>query len=165
MISASTDELLEYLADVVASMERYGATVLLGDGDENIAWQQDDDGSLVMDLVGRLPHDGQAKAVDLGLQERWARVERDSWQLIEYGYELLHRELNYRRALHFHDSSYFVRSYGVATHEHCESPLGHEVCGRYAGEPVRGALDGFLRLYDVWLSGRRPDCSALRCLK
>jgi hypothetical protein len=64
-----------------------------------------------------------------------------------------------------HDVNAFVRTCGVATHEHCEATMGNPACGHYlANPPCRGALDGFDRLYGVWLSGTKPDCSQLRCL-
>ena len=84
--------------------------------------------------------------------------------LVEYGYELRHLELDYRRALHRHDVEYFVRTFDVATHEHREAAMGVAACGHYAGEPVSGAIDGFRRLYNAWLSNAIPDCSQLRCL-
>ena len=162
MIAASTGELLGYLADVIAEAERYGATILPPhDGDE-VAWARDGD-DLVMDVASRLPVERGSAPVDLVLQERW-RPHGRAWFMAEYGYELRHHQLDYRRALHRHDEEYFVRTHGVATHEHCESTMGHETCGHYAGEPVRGALDGLMRLYNVWLTGRKPDCSMLRCL-
>jgi hypothetical protein len=152
VITASTGELLGYLADVIAEAERYGATVLPPDDGDEVVWANDGDG-LVMDVA----------PVDLVLQERWRPHGRD-WLMAEYGYELRHHQLGFRRALHRHDEEYFVRTHGVATHEHCESTMGHETCGHYAGEPMRGALDGLMRLYSVWLTGRKPDCSTPRCL-
>jgi hypothetical protein len=66
-----------------------------------------------------------------------------------------------RRALHRHDDEYFVRIHDVATHEHCESTMGHIACAHYSGLPVSGAIDGFRRPYNVWLSNGKPDCSQL----
>jgi hypothetical protein len=163
MIAATTDELLAYLADLIEIAERFGATVLPPDDAEDVAWEQDGD-DLVLDLATRLPAPRRSRHVDLVLQERWSPTARDEWVLVEYGYELRHHELDYRRALHRHDVGYFVRAHDVATHEHCEATMGHAVCGRYAGEPVNGAIDGFRRLYSVWLSNTKPDCSRLRCL-
>lgn len=48
--------------------------------------------------------------------------------------------------------------------EHCETTLGYAVCGHYAGEPAADAIDGFRRLYGIWLANAKPDCSQLRCL-
>ena len=57
-----------------------------------------------------------------------------------------------------------MRTYDVATHEHCETTTGHVVCSHYTGEPVNGAIDGFNRLLDVWLEASKPDSFHLRCL-
>ncbi len=167
MIAASTDELLTYLADLIETAERSGATVLPPDDADDVAWEQDRD-DLVLDLATRLPAHRRSRDVDLVLQERWSpstRDPRDAWVLVEYSYELHHHELDYRRALHRHDVAHFVRTHDVATHEHCEATMGHVVCGRYSGEPVSGAIDGFRRLYNVWLSNTKPDCSQLHCLE
>jgi hypothetical protein len=166
MIAASTDELLTYLADLIETAERFGATVLPPGDADDVAWEQDGD-DLVLDLATRLPAHRRSRDVDLVLQERWSprtRDARDAWVLVEYGYELHHHELDYRRALHRHDVEYFVRTYDVATHEHCEATMGHVVCGHYSGQPVSGAIDGFRRLYNVWLSNTKPDCPQLHCL-
>jgi hypothetical protein len=163
MITASTSELLEYLAHVIVEMERYGATILPADGGDELDWLRRGD-DLMMDVTVWLPADRRSRPADLVLRERWRSHGRDEWQMVEYGYELRDQGLGYRRALHRHDDEYFVRSYGVATHEHCESTMGYETCGHYQGEPASGALDGFLRLYGVWLTGQKPDCSTLQCL-
>lgn len=163
MIAASTDELLTYLADLIETAERFGATVLPPGDADDVAWAQDGE-DLVLDLATRLPAHRRSRDVDLVLQERWSPGTRDQWVLVEYGYELRHHELDYRRALHRHDVEHFVRTHDVATHEHCEAAMGHAVCGHYSGEPVSGAIDGFRRLYNVWLSNTKPDCSQLHCL-
>ena len=163
MIEATTDELLEYLVQVVERAERYGASVESPD-EEVVAWGRDG-GDLIMDLLVYPPVSRTSKPVEIGLQERWRALGRERWELAEYGYELRDHELDYRRAFHRHDVEDFVHSFGIATHEHCEATMGHPACGHYAGEPCRGALDGLERLYVVWTEGRRPDCSRLRCLE
>lgn len=163
MIVATTDELLEYVADVIERAERFGAIVLPSNDHDEVAWEQDGD-DLLMHLEIRPPLDRRSRPVDLVLQERWVSVAHDRWELVAYGYELRHHELDYRRALHRHDVEYFVRTYSIATHEHCEAPIGSVPCAHYSGDPVRGALDGLNRLYDLWLTGSTPDCSLLRCL-
>jgi len=164
VIVATTDDLLGYLADVVERAERYAATILPPADADAIAWRRQGE-TLAMDLEMRLPADPHSRPVELVLRERWRSSGRDRWDLAEYAYELHHHELDYRRALHRHDEAYFIRTFGVVTHEHCESPMGHPTCGHHAGDPVPEAMTGFLRLYDIWLTGRRPDCSALRCLE
>ena len=42
--------------------------------------------------------------------------------------------------------------------------MGRAACDHYAGDPVAGAIEGFQRLYAIWLTGEPPDCSTLRCL-
>ena len=163
MIAASTDQLLTYLADLIETAERFGATVLPPHDADDVAWEQDG-GDLVLDLATRLPAGSRSRHVELVLQERWSPSPRGDWALEEYAYELRHHELDYRRALHRHDVESFVRTHDVATHEHCESTMGHVACAHYSGEPVSGAIDGFRRLYNVWLSNGKPDCSQLHCL-
>lgn len=163
MIAASTDELLAYLADLMEIAERYGATILPPNDGEEVSWGLDG-ADLVTEIEMHLPAARRSRPPDLVIAERWRSAGRERWELAEYGYELRHHELGYRRALHRHAVDYFVRTYGVASHEHCEHPLGHEAYGHYAGEAPRGAIDGFFRLYDLWLAGERPDCSGLRCL-
>jgi hypothetical protein len=162
LITASTDELLWYLADLIWTMERYGAVLISPDDPAEVAWIRDGD-VLTLDLDARLPAARYAAPTELRLQERW-HGDGDQWLLAEYGYELCHRGLDYRRALHRHDVDRFVRAHGVASHEHCESTMGVEACRHCAAEPVDGARQGFFRLYGLWLDNVKPDCSVLRCL-
>ena len=164
MTLASTDDLLAYLADLVEELERYAVTLLPPDDSDEIALGQDPSGGLVIDLEGRLPVARRSRDVDLELFERWQPVGPAQWACVEYTYEIRHHELGYRRALHRHDEDYFVRMYGVATHEHCEAMMGVEACGHYDGQPVADAFDGFRRLYSTWLVDQKPDCLALICL-
>lgn len=163
MIAATTENLLSYLADVIDVVEKYGATVLAPNDGDHVHWIADDT-DLIMDVEARLPTSRRSRDVNLVLQERWSPQASDRWILAEYGYELRHHELDYRRALHRHDADDFVRAYDVVTHEHCETTMGHTVCGHYGGEPASDAIDGFLRLYGMWLANVKPDCSALSCL-
>ncbi len=163
MIEASTDELLDYLADVIERAERFGATVMPPHDAETVAWQRDDD-ELAMDLAIHPPVGTRSRLVEITLRERWRAIAGGQWELAEYAYELRDHELDYRRALHRHDVDHFVRACGVATHEHCEAAMGHPLCGHSEANPCRGALDGFEQLYGVWLTGTKPDCSQLRCL-
>ncbi len=164
MIEESTDELLDYLADVIERAERFGATVMPPHDAETVAWEHDDD-ELAMDLAIHPPVATRSRLVEITLRERWRAIAGGRWELADYAYELRDDELDYRRALHRHDVDHLVRACGVATHEHCEATMGHPMCGHYEANPCRGALDGFERLYGVWLTGTKPDCSQLRCLR
>ena len=164
MTLASRNDLLVYLADLVEELERYAVTLLPpGDRDE-IRLGRERDGSLVIDLEGRFPTSRQSRGADLELFERWQLIDRDQWACVEYKYELRNHDIGYRRALHRHDESQFVRMYGVATHEHCEATIGVEACGHYYGQPIADAFDAFFRLFDTWLTDQKPDCLALNCL-
>jgi len=161
---ASKEDLLVYLADVVEELERFAVTLLPPDDGDDIVLGRESDGSLVVDLGGRLPGPPRSGGVDLELFERWRPTGSDQWACVEYRYELRHHLLGYRRALHRHDEAHFVRGYGVATHEHCESTIGVAACGHYYGLPVADAFDAFRRLYALWLTDEAPDCLALTCL-
>jgi hypothetical protein len=163
VIAASTDDLIMYIADLVETVERFGAVALPpSDGDEIVLEQDGSD--LIFELATRLPVDRRSRDVDLVFAERWRPAGRETWELVEYAYELRHHELGYRRALHRHDEEQFVKHFDVATHEHCEKALGYPVCGHYFGEPVAGAIHGFHRLYGIWLTNQKPACSDLHCL-
>ena len=164
MTLASTNELLVYLADLVEELERYAVSLLPPTDSDEITLGQESDGSLVIDLEGRLPVSRPSRGVDLELFERWQPTGLDQWACVEYGYELRHHEIGYRRAFHRHDEDFFVRMHGVATHEHCEATMGVEMCRHYYGQPVADAFDGFRRLYATWLTDQKPDCLALICL-
>lgn len=164
MSQASRDELLTYFADLVQHLERFAVTLLPPLDRDDISLGQEPDGSLVIDLSARLPVARRSKHVDLTIFERWRPLRRGEWVLDEYSYELRNHGVDYRRALHRHDVEAFVRAYGNATHEHCEATMGVVDCRHYAGVQVADAFDAFERLYGVWLTGDRPDCSALTCL-
>jgi hypothetical protein len=118
----------------------------------------------VIDLEGRLPTPPRTRPAELDVFERWRPVAGEGLVRVEYSFELRHRTLDYRRALHHHDERFFVRHHRVATHEHCEATMGVVACGHSFGFPVRNAIDGMTRLYDTWLSETKPACSELRCL-
>jgi hypothetical protein len=163
LIAATTDELLIYLADLIETVKRFGAVVLPpNEGDEVIL--ELDAHDLTFELATRLPADRRSRHIDLVFAERWRPTGRETWERVEYAYELRHHELGYRRAFHRHDEALFVKHFDIATHEHCETTLGHPVCGHYYGEPVAGAIDAFHDLYGLWLSNQIPQCSDLHCL-
>ena len=86
-----------------------------------------------------------------------------SWQQVAYRYELLDREMDGRRAFHFHDSEVFLRRFLVLVHEHCERPIGTSHCDHYAGLPMRDSREGIQRILAAWTDGF--DCHALTCLE
>lgn len=164
MIAANRDALLVYVADLVERLDSFAMTLLPPDDADTVTLGLESDGSLVVDLQWRFPSAPRAQDTDLEIFERWAPAGTRRWVRSEYRYELRHHELQYRRAYHRHHEAFFVAAHDVVTHEHCESTLGVATCDHYAGDPVRDALDGAERLYGLWLTGARPDCSTLRCL-
>lgn len=154
--------LAAYLSAAVEWGERHAITFV--GIDDGLFLGREPDGALVIDLEGRLPAAPRTRPAELEIFERWRATPGEGLVRVEYAFELRHRTLDYRRALHHHDESTFVRHHMVATHEHCEATMGHAVCGHYFGFPVQGAIDGMSRLYDLWQSGAKPDCSGLRCL-
>lgn len=165
MTPASAGHLRTYLADLVETLERFALTLLPPNDAEEIALGTEPDGALVIDLEARFPSSRHSRDADLQLFERWRRFDRSGLVCVDYMYELRQGELDYRRALHRHDEEWFVRRFGVATHEHCEAPMGTTKCDHFAGPPVRDAFDAFTRLCDLWLVDHQPDCSALTCLE
>ncbi|MEO5703791.1 MAG: hypothetical protein ABIZ52_07830 [Candidatus Limnocylindrales bacterium] len=161
---ASADELLTHLADLVEEIERLAVAVLPPNDEDQIALGREPDGSLVIDLECVPPTSRRKAAVDMEIFERWRPAGHDQYERSDYRFELRHRELDYRRAFHRHGEGHFLAAYDVATHEHCEVTMGHVVCRHYGGDPIVDAHDGFARVYDAWLSNRKPDCSALSCL-
>ena len=164
MTLAAADDVIGYLADLVERLDRFALTLLPPNAGEHVALGQEVDGSLVIDLETRLPVGRRSSGVELDLFERWAPAGRETFERTAYRYELRHHDIGYRRAYHRHDVDHFVRAFDVATHEHCEAPIGGSTCSHYQGPPVVDAFDGFNRLYDLWLTDAAPDCTALRCL-
>jgi hypothetical protein len=156
------DDLADYLVRFVEWAERLAIIFI---DDDPLVLGQEGDGALVIDLGARLPARPRAQPAEMEVFERWRPLARQGLVRVEYMFELRHHEMSYRRALHHHDEEHFVRRCGVVTHEHCEATMGVEACGHYFGYPVRDAFDAVTRLYDVWMSGAKPDCSALRCLE
>jgi hypothetical protein len=161
---ATADALLTYLADLVESIERLAVTVLPPNDAAEIALGRESDGSLLIDLDCRPPQVPGPADAQIEIVERWRRTRVDRYERADYKFEIRHRALQYRRAFHRHDAERFLRAHNVATHEHCEVTLGNPVCDHFAGDPVVDAMDGFQRLYALWLTGEKPDCAALSCL-
>ena len=161
---ATQDILLTYLADLVEDIERFAVSVLPAKASDEIALGREQDGALVIDLECRPPVSPGSLEVHIDIFERWRPTGLDRYERVAYRFELRHYDLRYRRAFHRHDVEHFLRAFDVATHEHCEATIGQPVCDHYFGEPIRDARDGFMRLYALWLSDEKPDCSLLPCL-
>jgi hypothetical protein len=161
---ATEDALLTYFADLVETIERFAVTVLPPNDADEISLGREDDGALVVDLECRPPVSRRSANVRINIFERWRPGLRDRYERVDYKFEILHDERQYRRAFHRHDAEQFLHAFDVATHEDCEATLGVAVCNHYFGEPVVDAEDGFMRLYELWLSDEKPDCSGLPCL-
>lgn len=161
---ATEDALLTYVADLVEEIERFAVTVLPPNDSDEISLGRDDDGTLVIDLECRPPLARRSADVLMQLFERWRPTGRDRYERVDYKFEIQHHQLQYRRAFHRHHVEHFLRAFDVATHEHCESSIGLAACDHYLGVPVVDAQEGFMRLYEQWLSDEKPDCSALHCL-
>ena len=161
---ATGDALLTYVADLVWEIERFAVTVLPPNDSDEITLGREDDGALVIDLECRPPRSRRSADVHLGIFERWCPTGVDRYERVDYRFEIRHDELQYRRAFHRHHVERFLRAFDVATHEHCEATIGVVTCDHYFGEPVARASEGFMRLYELWLSDEKPDCSVLPCL-
>jgi hypothetical protein len=158
------DALLTYLADLVEEIERFAISVLPPNDSDEISLGREDDGALVIDLECRPPQSPRSADVLMEVFERWRPTGIDRYERVDYKFEIRHHDLRYRRAFHRHDAEHFLRAYDVATHEHCEATIGVVMCGHYFDAPVIEAKQGFMRLFELWLSDEIPDCSALRCL-
>ncbi len=116
-------------------------------------------------IRGDLPGSGIPRSSELHLREHWVRPFRDQpWRLVRYAYELLDHERDVGFALHLHDQDWFVDTYRVVVHEHCESPIGSVRCPRYAGDPVVDGYHAVDRLLEVWTRDAPLNCAALVCL-
>ena len=89
----------------------------------------------------------------------------DPWHLVEYTYELIDHERDSRRALHLHNADWFVQTYRVVVHEHCERPIGTTHCDHFAGTPVRDGYEALDRLMETWTHDDPVDCTSYACLE
>lgn len=116
-------------------------------------------------IAADLPGSGTPRSSELRFTERWTRAYLDQpWQLSQYAYELLDYERDTRVALHLHDAAWFIDTYRVVVHEHCERPIGHPTCRHYAGIPVSDSIDAVDRMLEIWTRDPPPDCGASVCL-
>lgn len=160
---ATEDGLLTYFADLIEEIERLAVTVLPPNHADVVSIGREKD-ALVIDLECRPPLSRRSTDVLIAIFERWRQTGSDHYERLDYKFEIRHNELQYRRAFHRHDAEHFLRTSDVATHEHCEGTMGYVTCDHYFGEPVGDAQEGFMRLYALWLSDEKPDCSKMRCL-
>jgi hypothetical protein len=160
----SSDDIGDYLARVAMLLERNGVVLRLTEGADLELDEHDVTGDLSFELLGDLPDARTASRSELVVRERFARLGPDDYVRAAYAYELRDRAREFRRAFHLHDPEWFQREFLVVVHEHCESPIGHELCGHYEGSPIKDAYAGVMTLMDVW-SADPPDCSRLRCLR
>jgi hypothetical protein len=160
---ATGDGLLTYFADLIETIERFAVTVLPPNDADDVSIGREN-GALLIDLECRPPLPRRSADVLIVVFERWLQVGPDRYERLDYKFEIRHDELQYRRAFHRHDAEHFLGAYDVATHEHCEATMGYSACDHYFGEPIRHAAEGFMRLYELWLTDEKPDCSKLPCL-
>ncbi len=64
-----------------------------------------------------------------------------------------------------HDADWFVRTYRVVVHEHCERPIGTTHCDHFAGTPVRDGYEALDRLMETWTHDDPVDCTSYACLE
>ena len=155
-----TLDISAYAAQLARRIESTGADVL----GPRITYVT---GQLVADvsITAELPGSGFPRNSEMRLSERWSRPYLDQpWRLAEYAYELLDYERHARLALHLHDKAWFVDTYNIVVHEHCEAPIGDVHCRHYAGPPVSDSFDAVDRMLETWMDDRAPDCTAKTCL-
>jgi hypothetical protein len=152
----------DYVAGIADLLERYGVVLTTPATGRPLEILEADDGSVSFELIGSLP-DGRTPALSTVIvRERFQAMDLGMFERDGYGYELVDRERDHRRAFHLHDADWFERRYLVVVHEHCEHPIGDPACANYQGVPLRDGYAGVLALIDAWTS--EPDCPELRCL-
>ena len=150
---------LDHVANLVALIERYGASL----GAVDPVSVEDADLGLSFALEASLPGAGEAVQARLAVRERWSRSASDGFERAAYAYELLDPARDLRRAFHLHDPEWFMARFLVLTHEHCEQPIGLARCAHLHGQPVRDAYRGIELLMAAWLD--EVDCTSLPCLE
>ena len=122
-----------------------------------------DDGSYGFEFEAALPGTVTPKPTTIKLVETWEPVGRGNYAIAEYDYDLIEYPLNRRRAFHRHDEVDFLRSFGVAVHEHCEEVLKKPVCKHYMGLPI-DAYEAVRRFTTLWGQPTGLGCAGLRCM-
>lgn len=116
-------------------------------------------------MDGDLPGSSIPPTSTIHLVERWSRSYVDQpWRLDEYAYDLIDHERDVRIAFHLHDADWFVNTYRVVVHEHCERPIGVSTCRHYAGTPIARGFEALDRLMSAWMSEAVEDCALRTCL-
>ena len=159
----SYDKCAQYLSDVAALIERFGATIELPEG-ADLELLEGDDGALSFEIIGSLPDGTHPARARLVIREGFQRISQDLFERWRYEYELIDRVRDFRRAFHLHSPEWFARRFLVLVHEHCERPIGMVRCERYAGPPIEDAFAGVTGLMDAW-TAEPPDCGELPCLE
>ena len=152
----------DYLLGVANLLERYG--VALDGAGQELEIDSATTGARTFDLRGFLPDGRQPPRAIVELRETWIPDGSGALERVEYVYELLDHERDFRQAHHLHDRDVFVRRFSVVVHEHCERPIGRVECAHYEGSPIRDAFAGVVALVDAWVADP-PECSDLRCLE
>lgn len=151
----------DYLVGIANLLERYG--IALEDAGQDLEIESASTGARTFDLRGYLPDGRLPPRAIVELRETWVPDGSGALERVEYAYELLDHERDFRQAHHLHDRDVFVRHFSVVVHEHCERPIGNVECAHYEGWPIRDAFAGVVALVGAWAADP-PDCSDLRCL-
>ena len=154
--SASVRDLQQHADDLATYLARTGADFV----ERRLEYASDRTRAQIV-LEADLPGDGLPPVSRAMVRGAFALLD-GMWQQVAYRYELLDREMDARRAYHFHDADHFIRRYLVAVHEHCERPIGTSRCDHYSGSPIRDSREGVQRILAAWTDGF--DCEALTCL-
>ncbi|HLA16468.1 MAG TPA: hypothetical protein VJZ72_06155 [Candidatus Limnocylindrales bacterium] len=165
---ATRTRLEAYLFALVTDLERLGAAL-----SAPAALQHDGRGRVAFDLRATLASTLEDRPADLRLTEVWvpaatsrgARGRRtEVLERVTYGYELIDRARDRRRAFHRHDVDYFRGLAEVEVHEHCEEPLGDPGCRHFFGRPVRDGYEAIRLLLAAWSEPGRLGCDLLECI-
>jgi hypothetical protein len=158
-----TDAALDdYLAGIANLLDRYG--IVLDLPGQALEIDNAATGARTFDLRGYLPDGRVPPGAIVELRETWIPERRGALERIEYVYELLDHERDFRLAHHLHDRDVFVRGFSVVVHDHCERPIGRIECAHFEGSPIRDAFAGVVALVSAWMADP-PDCSSRRCLE
>lgn len=117
---------------------------------------------LSFSFAALLPGPPPPQAPEIRLGERWSRVERDRYLLVQYEYDFIERPLNRRRAFHRHDESWFLDRFAVTVHEHCEEVIGQAACSHYYGLPI-DPFEAIRRFTLLWAQAEL-GCGDLQCM-